>query len=181
MKIARVFVVDYNGNAKGKIHDVFAPENHPGQLLVDVIKECQLPAELESEQKKYLIATVDEEKNVTFSVDTDLKAADAAAAPLNAVKAAVGAAIGFGQALVTEFAAENVLLGITQDGKTGEVLDKMQPILVAVQSGSLYEAIARAKAIDAGDYDVKYVTAARLLVFVNKIETYLGVALSESL
>lgn len=181
MKIARVFLQDYGGQPKGKINDVFDSEAHPGVLLSGVLKECEVPAELESEQAKHLQASVSEEGVVTISLNSDLKAADAAAAPLNAAKAAVGAAIGFGQGLVTEFAAENVILGITADNMTGAVLTKMQGVLVAVQSGSLYEAITRAKAIPAEDKDVKYITDARLLAFVNKIETFLGVELSETL
>ena len=93
-----------------------------------------------------------------------------------AVSRAIGNAMAFGQTLVTEFAAENVMLGITQDGKTGEVLDKMAPVMAAVQSGSLYEAITRAKAIT--DFDAKYVTHDRLYAFINKIEAYLGIQLS---
>lgn len=110
--------------------------------------------------------------------DQDLKQQLATQDQLEAVKAAVAKAMSFGQGLVTEFAAENVMLGITQDGKTGEVLDKMAPVMTAVQSGSLYEAIARAKAITPDQYDSKYVTHDRLYAFINKIEAYLGIQLS---
>lgn len=86
----------------------------------------------------------------------------------------------FGQALMVSFAAENVLLGITYDGQTGVVLNKLVDVKNALTSGSLYEAITRIRTIDPADYDVKYITEARLLIFINKIETYLGIPLSES-
>jgi len=108
--------------------------------------------------------------------DEDLAAEWAHKDQVAAVSKAISSAMTFGQSLVTEFAVENVMLGITQDGKTGEVLDKMAPVMAAVQSGSLYEAITRAKAID--DFDAKYVTHDRLYAFINKIEAYLGIQLS---
>ena len=114
--------------------------------------------------------------NVVAVEDEDLAAEWAQKDQVAAVTRAISTAMAFGQSLVTEFAVENVMLGITQDGKTGEVLDKMAPVMTAVQSGSLYEAIARAKAID--DFDSKYVTHDRLYAFINKIEAYLGLQLS---
>lgn len=93
----------------------------------------------------------------------------------------VSAASQFGQSLVITFAAENVLLGITQEGKTGEVLNKLASVMPPLQAGSLYEAIARIRAIPPTEYDSKYITSARLLDFVNKIEAYLGLPISESL
>lgn len=97
------------------------------------------------------------------------------------VKAVVIKARGFGSDLVDTFAAENVMLGITQAGKTGEVLDKMAPVISALTSGSLYEAITRAKAIPEQDKDLVFITDERLLAAVNKIEAYLGIPLSEEL
>lgn len=110
--------------------------------------------------------------------DADLKAQFQHEDAVETTQKAVAAAIVFGNKLMTEFAAENVILGITQDGKTGEVLDKMASVMVALQSGSLYEAITRAKAIDPADYDAKYVTHDRLYAFINKLEAYLGLQLS---
>lgn len=50
-------------------------------------------------------------------------------------------ALDFGQKLIIEYAAENVLLGITQQQKTREVLLYLQNLLLFLQTGSLYEAI----------------------------------------
>lgn len=110
-----------------------------------------------------------------------LKSAKAAAAPLKAAKAAVASAMSFGSALVEDFAAENVLLGITADGMTGAVLDNMASVMNALKSGSLYEAIVRIKAMPAESKDAKYITDSRLLEAVNKLEAFLGLPLSSSL
>lgn len=101
--------------------------------------------------------------------------------PQLVVEAAILASIEFGAKILKEFSAENVLLGITYENKTGEVLDKLGHVMSAILAGSLYEAIVRIKAIPVTDYDVKYITAVRLLGFVNKIESYLGTTLSETL
>jgi hypothetical protein len=97
------------------------------------------------------------------------------------VRSSIERAIAFGHEIVSEFAAENVLLGITVEGKTGEVLTKLASVQLAVQAGSLHEAISRIRAIPETDYDTKYITASRLLTFVNRIEAYLGLPLSTEL
>lgn len=97
------------------------------------------------------------------------------------VKAQVAAAIEFGRRMIEDFATENVMMGITADNKTEEVLDIATPMMNALQSGSLTVAIKRAKAIPEQDYDVKYITAARLLSYVNKMEAFMGLPLSNSL
>ena len=94
------------------------------------------------------------------------------------IEEVVSSASRFGSELMITFAAENVLLGITQEGKTGEVLTKLAGVQLAMQAGSLYEAITRIRAIPLEEYDTKYITEARLLVFINKIEEYLGLPLS---
>lgn len=97
------------------------------------------------------------------------------------IKASVKSAKDFANQLIIDFATENIMLGITQDGKTGIVLQKLTSVLFAMITGSLYEAITRVKEIPESDYDDKYITAARLLIFVNKIEAYLNVPLSTEL
>lgn len=97
------------------------------------------------------------------------------------LQAIVSDAIAFGNKLTTAFAAENISLGITVENKTGEILDKLQNVLVSVQAGSLYEAIARLRAIPQENYDAKYITATRVLKFINNLETYLNIPLSNSI
>lgn len=89
--------------------------------------------------------------------------------------------INFGNELISEFAAENVMMGITQDGMTGTVRKHMSEVVSALNTGSLYDAIIEAKAIPAEHKDGKYITNARLLTFINKLETYLGITLTTSL
>lgn len=90
-------------------------------------------------------------------------------------------AIKFGEKLLVTYAAENVMLGITQDGMTGVVIDRLGGVITCLQSGSLYDVIVRIKAIPQENYDSKYITAIRLLSFVNKVEDYLGLPKSTSL
>lgn len=87
-------------------------------------------------------------------------------------------AMNFGNQLIAEFAAENVLMGITQDGMTGVVRKNMSEVISALSTGSLYDAIQEAKVIPADKKDNKYITNARLTIFVNKIEAYLQIPLT---
>lgn len=104
---------------------------------------------------------------------------------LNAQKAAIAKQVAASQVfmnnLLVQFNTENLILGIDADNMVDEVLTVMAPVLVAMQSGSPTSAIKRAKAIPTGSYDSKYVTAARLLAYCNKIEAFLGLPLSTSL
>lgn len=97
------------------------------------------------------------------------------------VENAIGAAIAFGNQLVISFAAENVLMGITFFGKTTDVRRATADIVSALQTGSLYDAMAACRAIPVESKDSMFVTDGRLLNFINKIETYLNQPLSESL
>jgi hypothetical protein len=119
--------------------------------------------------------------NAVVEMSSEEKAVVDAAAAQAYIESVIGSAIAFGSSLVKSFAAQNVLLGITQAGKTNEVRNKMSGVLSALQTGSLYDAIAQAKAIDEADYDSTFITAPRLLNFVNKLETYLGIPLSTEL
>lgn len=114
------------------------------------------------------------------SLSGDLAAYEIAKVQLG-IEGVVTAATQFGQGLMISFAAENVMLGITQDGKSGEILTKLQGILAAVQSGSLYEVITRVRSIPVEDYDIKYITHDRLLAFIHRIEDYLGLPRSTEL
>lgn len=87
----------------------------------------------------------------------------------------------FAQDLMDSFAAENIELGITQAGKTAQVRIAMANVINACQTGSLYDAIAQAKAIPAENKDATFVTDARILAFINAIEDYLGAPRSTSL
>lgn len=109
---------------------------------------------------------------------SDMMAAYESAKAVLGIEQVVNEATKFGQALMVSYAAENVLLGITQENMTGTILNRLAGVLTAIQSGSLYEVISRIREIPETDYDEKYITEARLLVFINKIEAYLELPLS---
>lgn len=90
-------------------------------------------------------------------------------------------AMNFGNKLMVEFTTENIVMGITQDGMTGTVRKRLQEVIMCLITGSLYDAIIELKAIPTEHKDPKYLTNARLLTFINKIETYLQIPLSTSL
>ena len=90
-------------------------------------------------------------------------------------------ALQFGDELLKEFASENIAMGITQDIMTGHVRLIATNIMDAVSTGSLYDAMSAIRSIPVEEYDAKYITAGRLLTYLNKIETYLGLPLSETL
>ena len=181
MKIIRVFVSEYPGKQVGDVYDIIDSENHPGSILSGIIKEVELPEELHAEEARHLIATIGEDGEISFSVDTVKKAADVQAAQAEALRQIIIGAEAFGKKLSQDFKIENVVLGITQDGMTGTVLDKMSRVMAALDSGSLHEAISRIKAIPEADKDAKYITDARLLEAANKLEAYLGLPLSTEL
>ena len=87
----------------------------------------------------------------------------------------------FGESLINDFAAENILLGITSSGLTNHVRKTLSETTDCLLTGSLYDAIYEAKAIPAEKKDAVFITNARILGFVNKIEAYLGMPLSNSL
>jgi len=95
-------------------------------------------------------------------------------------KAQFQAAKSFGVSLVADFSLENVILEISNI-ESDAVLSKMSGVLEALSNGYLETAILRSKGIDSGDYDSEFITEARLLEYVNKIETFLGITLSETL
>lgn len=141
------------------------------------ITEEQIPHYVSN---KFIIMTEEEYEEYNTNIAPSIDAWQTARTQLG-IEAVVSAATSFGQSIMISFAAENVLLGITQEGKTGEVLGKLSGVQLAVNAGSLYEAISRIRAINPADYDAKYITAARLLAFINKIETYLGLPISTEL
>lgn len=107
---------------------------------------------------------------------------NAKAMALASIKAGIlTPAMAEGDNIVKDFIAENVLLGITQDGMTALVLERMDAVLAAIKTGSLYDAIAKVRAIPIENYDAKYITPTRLLAFVNRVERYLGLPVSEAL
>lgn len=92
-----------------------------------------------------------------------------------ALKQTVQSAINFGQQLLVDFAAENIKLGITQDGMTKTVRKNMAEVMSAISTGSLYDALDEIDAIPAEAKDDKYITDERLEAYKQRIQDYLGV------
>jgi hypothetical protein len=89
-------------------------------------------------------------------------------------------AIEFGVGLARDFTVENIMLGITQYNKTNEVRKALAEVWSALETGSLNDAIVEMRAIPANKKDAIFITDARILVMINKLETYLKLPLSTS-
>lgn len=86
-------------------------------------------------------------------------------------------AIEFGNDLLEEFAAENILSGITQAGKTKDVADYLVDATRYLQTGSLYEVMNECDRLIAAGIPVglsPFVTETKLNNFKTKIIGYLS-------
>lgn len=108
--------------------------------------------------------------------DATAKAAYLVAAQIRAVTAAVIRAKAACAQLEVDFMTENSILGIKLDGLAVKqaVLAKMQGVNDAIKVGDPDLVIDAIQAILPGAYDVKYVTAVRLLAAGNKIRISMG-------
>jgi len=126
------------------------------------------------------------ENGWTVLTQVEYETLEASLVPVNAhsmalasIKSGVLApAVAFGELLMNDFTAENILLGITQYNMTAVVLERMGAVITALQTGSLYDAVTKVRQIPLSDYDTVFITDPRLLAFINKVETYLGLPLS---
>lgn len=99
------------------------------------------------------------------------------------VMGSIESAMSFGQQLTVQYAAQNVLAGITQAGKTQVVADYLQNVSYYMNAGSLYAAIDEMNTLIADTSDDKtavspYVTNNILYSYMNQIQTYLEIALT---
>jgi hypothetical protein len=96
--------------------------------------------------------------------------------PLKVVSEIVQNARLFGDSLVVTFSAENILMGITQAGKTKVVSDYLADLSRYIQTGSLYEAvneIDRLVSLGIPESLSPFITLERMDIFKNKIVSYL--------
>lgn len=84
----------------------------------------------------------------------------------------ISSARNFGSQLMSDFAAENVMMGLSED-QMDQCLDILEPVLIAFASGSLKIAIRRMNNLVA---DGVILTDDRIKKYRNKIEDYLGIA-----
>jgi hypothetical protein len=143
---------------------------HTGTIVSVAVDKVGLTIKINSSQELYsgaltqLDAIVPQDRPVQETVEDTIREA-----------------ITFGQDLIIRFAAENVLLGITQAGMTTTVRNVTADAVSALSTGSLYDAIAAVRNIPAEDKDAVFVTDTRMLAFINSIETYLGLPNSTEL
>lgn len=90
-------------------------------------------------------------------------------------------AIDFGNDLLKQFGAENISLGIIQSGKLRDVRIAMQDVSDCLRNGALTDALVAVREIPDESKDEVFLSNARLLSYVNKVESYLGLPLSEEL
>ena len=93
------------------------------------------------------------------------------------IQAKIDDAVHFGKEIMDTFKRENILMGITQAGKTKAVHDYLHWVEHYVSSGSLYAGKDQVlNIINANNIPADlapFVTIPRLTTFVNKILTYL--------
>lgn len=95
------------------------------------------------------------------------------------VNVSIMAAENFGLQLMNQFVIENVLMGITQAGKTVSVTTYLHKLSHYMMTGSLYAAIIEVDSIiaDTGKDSLSpFVTNDRMIVYKHKIQDYLGIA-----
>jgi hypothetical protein len=96
---------------------------------------------------------------------------------LDFVRGLVSSAADFGREITITFAAENVAMGITQQGKTKLIADVCKDAMYYLQTGSLYEAEAEMGRIEVTEDMSPFLTELRIKDFRNKIRSYLGITL----
>jgi len=100
-----------------------------------------------------------------------------AADPSETVRRIISNAMQFGNELMITFAAENVLMGITQLNKTKDVSDYLANVTRYIQTGSLHEVINEVNRLIANGLPedlAPFITETRLLQFKQKILDYLN-------
>lgn len=179
MKSVAILKHDADFGQKGRISGIY--DGPPDQSKV-AREESHIHVEIpEGIDHRALTVSWDENDQPVIGQDNEKLAQVIADEQKAAIEKVLSDAIGFGNKLIKEITLENMALGITQAGKTGQVRKALTEALLALQTGSLYDAIIELKAIPAEAKDEVFVTDARLLQAVNKIEAYLGLGLSESL
>jgi hypothetical protein len=103
--------------------------------------------------------------------------------PNQIVSSAIQEAIDFGAQLLTQYATENVLSGITQANQTASVANYLQTVAYYLNSGSLYAAMDEINTLIADTSSTKaalapFVTNNILYYYLNEIQTYLEIPLT---
>lgn len=117
----------------------------------------------------------------TFGLDYEAKISEVVEDIDEKIRKTVSNSLEYGKNLVIEFNVECIKEGVISDNMSKHVLSVTNSVVNALNSGALYLAIDEIKAITSENKDDKYITDERLLRYVNDIESYLKLPLSESL
>lgn len=156
---------------------------------IKTIKPDRLHLEIENAEIPYFqyVETVDNTVNLYFSqelsnedksnldsiVDSHILSTTS-----ESVDIIINNAVDFGLNTISQFRKENVLMGITQAGKTGAVTDYLHKLIHYTITGSLYQAVSEIDRLLLEGLPEElepFITEVRLLDYKNKINTYLGV------
>lgn len=91
--------------------------------------------------------------------------------PAELIKQKIIAAMAFGRELIAEYGATNVLAGYSIE-EIQEIMDKTARVQVALNTGSLYVALAE---LDAVEIDGSIITEEKMEIFRHKIQDYLQI------
>lgn len=158
------------------------PDNVPTDWVCEVIElgeSTTLPGE------NWVLMTPEE--LVTYKAahqdayNTWLVTKKTAEATIKTIESTVSKAAAFGNSVIKEFTTENVLLQITQAGMTATVRRNTAEIRDCLTTGSLYDAMIVIRNFPEENKDEQFITNARLLQVLNKIEVYLGLTPSPTL
>ena len=179
---ALVFKRDWDGNKVGDIERI--ADKLPEIFLISqgICKVVELSKEAINEFPKTgkTFLMYDDVANQVV-IDQDRKNSYDEEALDRQLEYQLNSAVNFGTALWKKFAKQNMKMGITQKGKTGQVRKAMGEVFLALMSGSLYDAMDEARAIPASKKDSEFITDQRILEFINEIEKFLGQGLSTKL
>lgn len=106
----------------------------------------------------------------------NLQASDLAPTINEIIASLLDSAVVFGEKMIKEATVGNMLLGITQAGKTAAVSDCLSKMQTYLKNGSLYAAIDEINhLLEDLDADLApFITEARLIEYKQKIQTFLG-------
>ena len=89
------------------------------------------------------------------------------------IKAKVNKAIYGANEIIKQFATENIMMGITQAGKTKLIADSMSSVMYYCQTGSLYEVLTALNAITITQEMSPFLTEARKIEYIAKFTALL--------
>lgn len=149
------------------------------QQLIQEIVAAELPTPTRVDTSGddlfvYFASQLDSSQSDTLSGITSAHTPSATTQEI--VRDKIRKAITFGHSLLESFVVENIMMGITQSGKTGGVADYLQKLNYYISVGSLYEAIAEISTLIGGGVPQElapFVTEERLLMYKAKIEVFL--------